>query len=259
MIDPEDMAKEVEEDIEAVIRDASLFAIDRFENENVLALPNDFREELTKVLSGVWLFAVTKAGEPIVEEFRSYGFEHIETKQDEAELFERIRDMFIERYGAAKVTRIFETTRTQLLQLILKGQQDGLPADQIAASLRSAVPELSALRAHTIARTETHSANRFAGQEAARQSRRPLEKTWVIVADTRTRDFGEGGDGVVDEFSHRAMSGVTVPLNEPYFVPTKFGTREPLMFPGDPNGSAGNLINCRCAETYKRVDRGIQG
>lgn len=206
----------------------------------------------------VWLLAAQSGGGEIVEEFRSYGFEHMEAKQDELSLFERIRDMFVERYGAVKVTRIFQTTRDQLLRLIQQGQHEGLAVDAIASSLRSAVPELSRLRAHTIARTETHSANRFAQQQTARESRRALNKTWVTVADTRTRDFGEG-DGVIDQYSHRAMNGVRIPLDQPYYVPTRYGTREPLMFPGDPNGSAGNIINCRCAETYRRADRDNQG
>lgn len=254
MTDPEEMAQAVEGEIEEALSDAMLAAIDRFEKEDVLALPDTFRDKLTDTLSSVWLYATEKAGQPILDEFRSYGFEHLETKADEQSLFERIRDMFIERYGATKVQQIFQTTRNQLMRLILQGQQDGLPIDAIAARLRAAVPELSRLRAHIIARTETHSANRFAQQQTARESRRALNKTWVIVTDSRTRDFGEG-DGVIDEFNHRAMSGVTVPLDQPYFVPTKYGTREPLMFPGDPNGSAGSIINCRCAEFYRRADR----
>lgn len=252
--DPEEMAKEVEASIKATIQKAMEHAVGRYEKDDVLALPDTYRDDLTDVLSEAWLYAAEKASAPLIDEFRSYGFDHLETKQDEQGLFERIRDMFVERYGAAKVTQIFQTTRNQLLQLILEGQREGLAVDAIASRLRTAIPQLAQLRAHVIARTETHSANRFAQQMTARESRRPLDKTWVSVAGPRTRDFGEG-DGVIDEFSHRAMNGTTVPLEQPYYVPTKYGTKEPLMFPGDPNGSAGNLINCRCAETYRRANR----
>lgn len=247
--DPEDMAKGVEPGLESLLTSAMNAAIDRYEQEDVLALPDTFRPDLEALLSELWLEASAAGGETVVDEFRSYGFEHLETKADEQDLFERIRDMYVERYGAAKVTHIFETTRNQLLQMILQGQQDGLTVDQIATQLRASVPQLSRLRASTIARTETHSSNRFAQQQTARESRRALNKTWVSVADPRTRDFGEGGDGIVDEFSHRAMNGVRVPLEQPYFVSTKFGTKEPLMFPGDPNGSAGNIINCFMPDT----------
>lgn len=254
MTDPEEMARGVEQPIRSTLQGAMEYAIGRYEKDDVLALPDTFRDDLTRALSEAWLLATEKAGKPIIDEFRSYGFEHLETKQDEQGLFERIRDMFIERYGASRVTQIFQTTRDQLLRLIQDGQREGLAVDAIASRIREAIPEMARLRAHVIARTETHSANRFAQQQTARESRRALNKTWVAIPGPRTRDFGEG-DGVIDEFSHRAMNGVTVPLEQPYFVPTKYGTKEPLMFPGDPNGSAGNLINCRCAESYRRADR----
>lgn len=243
MTDPEEMAGAVEGSLVTILRDGMDHAIRRYETENILALPETFRDKLTAELSQAWLYATEKAGAAMVEEFRSYGFEHLETKADEQDLFERIRDMFIERYGASRVTQIFQTTRDQLLRLIQEGQREGLAVDAIASRIRSAIPEMARLRAHVIARTETHSANRFAQQQTARESRRALNKTWVSVADPRTRDFGEG-DSVIDDYSHRAMNGVTVPLDQPYYVPTKYGTKEPLMFPGDPNGSAGNLINC---------------
>jgi len=38
-----------------------------------------------------------------------------------------------------------------------------------------------------------------------------------------------------------AMDGVRVPLNENFNV-----DGEMLEYPGDPSGSAGNIINCRC-------------
>jgi hypothetical protein len=36
-----------------------------------------------------------------------------------------------------------------------------------------------------------------------------------------------------------------VPIDEPFIV-----SGEELMYPGDPSGSAGNVINCRCAIGY---------
>jgi hypothetical protein len=50
------------------------------------------------------------------------------------------------------------------------------------------------------------------------------------------------------------MNGVTVPLDEPFAVPTKYGTTENLMFPGDPDGSAANIIGCRCGQVYVPAD-----
>jgi hypothetical protein len=43
-------------------------------------------------------------------------------------------------------------------------------------------------------------------------------------------------------FDHYNMNQIRVPLDKPFNV-----SGQNLMFPGDPNGSAGNVINCRCS------------
>jgi len=48
------------------------------------------------------------------------------------------------------------------------------------------------------------------------------------------------------------MQGVKSPLDIPFKVPYGFGSFEALMFPGDPDGSAGNIINCRCPMTFQQ-------
>ena len=42
------------------------------------------------------------------------------------------------------------------------------------------------------------------------------------------------------------MNLVKVPADQPFKVPSKSGVQD-MMYPGDPNGSAGNVINCRCS------------
>jgi len=59
----------------------------------------------------------------------------------------------------------------------------------------------------------------------------------VHVDDDRVRD----GDNT--DFDHTNVA--SVPINEPFIV-----SGEELMYPGDPNASAGNYIRCRCAMTY---------
>jgi len=46
------------------------------------------------------------------------------------------------------------------------------------------------------------------------------------------------------EFNHAAANGEEVAPDKPFVM-----TGEELMYPGDPNGSAGNVINCHCG-TY---------
>lgn len=87
-------------------------------------------------------------------------------------------------------------------------------------------------RAERIARTETTSVFNTAavdGLHAAETVIGPMRKTWVATYDGRTRA------------SHVAANRQTVPLDEPFRVG---GAR--LMFPGDPTGPPGEVVNCRC-------------
>lgn len=250
--DPVVMGAQFEARIDGFLRDAMSQALAGFEADDIVALPEGFKPDLEAILADVWLYASRAGGDGVLDGLKG-AFPHLESKDAAATLWEQIRDAFVEQYGTQKVTRIFETTRTQLLRMIQAGIQDGKGIEAMVSDIREAIPELSRTRAHIIARTETHGASRHASQAVARTARFPLNKTWLIVRDARTRDFGEA-DGEDDEFNHRQMDGVTIPLSQPYFVPTVYGTREPLMFPGDPNGSAGNIINCRCGERYSRAD-----
>ena len=63
-----------------------------------------------------------------------------------------------------------------------------------------------------------------------------IVKVWNTQGDDRVRD------------GHARTQGQEAPIDEPFYV-----NGEKLMFPGDPKGSAGNIINCRCYMTYKLV------
>lgn len=61
-------------------------------------------------------------------------------------------------------------------------------------------------------------------------------KTWVSVGDERVRP------------AHAEADGQTVALDAPFIV-----DGEELQTPGDPDGSDGNIINCRCSAAYVLV------
>jgi uncharacterized protein with gpF-like domain len=89
-------------------------------------------------------------------------------------------------------------------------------------------------RSLMIARTETGGAANFGNREGAAQTGIELSKTWISSRDGRVRD------------EHSFMDGETKPFNEPY--------SNGLMYPGDPGGSADEVINCRCVETYDLIE-----
>jgi uncharacterized protein with gpF-like domain len=96
---------------------------------------------------------------------------------------------------------------------------------------------MSALRANIIARTETHTAANYGAQQAAELTGLNMKREWVSAQDDRTRDTSEA--------DHVDADGQTVGMKEPFTV-----SGEKLMFPGDPSGSAANVINCRCAVVF---------
>ena len=83
-------------------------------------------------------------------------------------------------------------------------------------------------RAERIARTETTGAFN-AGADQAYAEEGAAVKMWLCAPDARTRD------------AHLAANGTCVSTDDSFDVDGEF-----LSFPGDPSGSAGNVINCRC-------------
>lgn len=144
---------------------------------------------------------------------------------------------FISQWTATKVTQINRTTESQIRRIVRGGMDEGLGVDKIASRIRSFALPMAAVRAHIIARTETHTAANFGAQAAAELTGLQMMREWVSAADERTRD--EAGADHVD------ANGQTVGMKEPFIV-----SGEPLMFPGDPSGSAANVINCRCAVVF---------
>lgn len=83
-----------------------------------------------------------------------------------------------------------------------------------------------------IARTQTTRIENLARIDAYKVGEKlgyKMVKKWVAVGDSRTRD------------AHRHANGMVVDLDEAFNV-----DGEKLMYPGDPNGSPANIINCRC-------------
>lgn len=106
-------------------------------------------------------------------------------------------------------------------------------AQRVDDVLTTSGSERWANRARVIAITETTraygAAVTAAGLEQSRITGRLLRKRWRTEHDDRVRP------------AHRAVDGITLPLYQPFLV-----GGYPLMFPGDPNGPADEVVNCRC-------------
>lgn len=138
--------------------------------------------------------------------------------------------------GLLQAKALSETTMLALRGLIEAGELEGLSAGAIARLIRKNTPAISRTRSVTIARTETHNAATFAGQEAARTTGLPMNKRWLAHLGPRTRD------------SHAEANDQVAGLDEPYLV-----GGYPMMRPGD--GSMGapaeEIVQCRCGELHE--------
>lgn len=206
--------------------------------------------QLARVLTRYWAQSIRSEVRKVQ---RAIG--DLEGKSEDT-LWDQFLAEYIRLYGGQAITDILETTRRQIVEAVDRGLRDGKGIEAIAKEMRERVPALARSRARVIARTETHSAAQYASIEAAKTSRFPLVKVWNSAYDQRTRDFGEG-DGVVDQGNHRAMNGVSVALEEPFMVPNKWGSFDPMQYPGDQAAPAYQCVNCRCALSYKRASRVI--
>ncbi len=91
-------------------------------------------------------------------------------------------------------------------------------------------------RSTAIASAEVVSSSNWASVQAAKSSDLPLVKVWLAIEDKRTRP------------AHAEADGQEVPMDEKFDV-----GGELLDFPGDPSGSPGNILHCRCTSYYKRA------
>lgn len=137
---------------------------------------------------------------------------------------------------AAGVTAI--TTRDDIRNAIAASIAENETSAQTAKKILK-TKGLSPFRAETIALTETHNAAMYANKESGKRLEREtgesLLKVWIPVQDSRTRD------------SHAAMSGHSSIIMGGLFVVG--GDR--MDRPGDPRGSAANVIRCRCTLAYR--------
>lgn len=145
---------------------------------------------------------------------------------------------YIRSYSANRIREISRTLTDYIRGLVFTGVQEGKPNDQIAREIRASTNEISKNRAATIARTETHGAA-LAGIESSlkRKRIRVRKKTWWTAQDDRVRD------------THAAVHGVTIEMDAKFEV-----GKSRMSRPGDPEGDAEEVINCRCSILYTTED-----
>ena len=137
------------------------------------------------------------------------------------------------------VLPISQTTREYILQVISKGTEEGWSIDEMVQQIER--EDYLDGRVQRILRTEINRAINYGNTLAEPKFEYKTQKEWSSVHDNRTRHPHLAADG------QRAM------------IDGKFVVGGELMdFPGDPNASAANTVNCRCV-TLIMVQRDDKG
>lgn len=134
-----------------------------------------------------------------------------------------------------KVRGIGADVAADLTATLTEGSILGEPILSLEARVLD-VFDTSEARAHTIARTSVVPAANGATDTAMgviHDQVVALDKEWLATDDERTRE------------EHAEADGQRVGYNEPFLV-----MGEEMMYPGDPAGSAANVVNCRCVVLY---------
>ena len=206
-----------------------------------VVLPRGFYDRIEATYRQMALASITQFGLRILDQGKSHGL-LLETKESFAQIMTRLALRYIQQEMIRRrITDVVETTRRQIVNAVDRGYREGLGQRGIADQILDLVPSLSASRANVIARTETHGAANYGSNEAAKQTGLPLTREWLAAQDERTRP------------THAAASGQIVGMNDTFRV----GDSD-LMFPGDPEGAAEEVINCRCTLAYIVDDEALE-
>lgn len=191
---------------------------------------DNWRKVFVPVLSGL----ITERGEQLNADFGM-----------EFDVRNLLAEKWFETYTinfSKPINKVSEATIRDILQ---QGMEEGWSIPEMSTNLETTFaqwmegdlsPEdfewfeerMPPFRLETIARTETIKASN-AGSEALYKNWGMEQKEWLATMDGRTRD------------AHALASGQVVGIDEKFEVGGQM-----LAYPGDPAGSAENVINCRC-------------
>ncbi|MFA5187033.1 MAG: phage portal protein [Patescibacteria group bacterium] len=131
-----------------------------------------------------------------------------------------------------KIQGVNATTQARVARQMTAGLESGEGLNELSKRIRSVLGDARKRTLH-IARTQTAGAV-STGRQAGMQASGVELKGWLNSHDTVVRKSHQQA-----ETAHKAG----IPIDQPFWV-----GGEALMYPADPGGSAGNIINCRCLQ-----------
>ena len=172
----------------------------------------------------------------IVKAFVYYTIQDLSSSKAEPK-FNISKDMndYINDFTANKIKLINDTTKQDVKYIILKNLEAGNRMRSIEYDLRQLYDGFNKSRAKTIARTEVAGISNYGSLMGAFEAGAKTKK-WIPILDKFTRD------------SHWEMEDYQEIELDEYF---NVGNSK-MQYPGDPNGAAEEVINCRCSLNFSR-------
>jgi hypothetical protein len=174
------------------------------------------------------------------------------TKSITADVWRSLVNSYLSGIGGERITEINKFTKEYVLKrlrpILAEGINQGLGIAQIGRSIVADIAEYSGkfakYRSERIARTEIVGTSNWASVTSVESSgvKDRLLKKWLVTEDGRER-----------ETHQEMMDHPLIPIDDYFEVRNVKGGVDRMKYPGDPNGSGGNIINCRCTVVYERV------
>lgn len=250
-----ELIESVEDRAESDLSDILMSAMDELAtslkmNGRFTSLPVSSTKTMIDKMIDIWAMSVDGEAEILQGEFKNV-FMPLESKQDRAVELQRIIDNYFAQFGSTRVLNVIQHTENQARNFINKGMMSGRSQEETLKLFIDSIPQVASNRAKVITGTEAHTITQFASQILAERSETVLAKIWNTAADGKVRGFP--ASSAASAFNHRAMNKIKAVLKQKFLIPRGNGGIEALLFPGDPSGSAGNVINCRCVQTFERT------
>jgi uncharacterized protein with gpF-like domain len=141
---------------------------------------------------------------------------------------------YLQQFALTKITSITNTTKEDIRGVLEDMIKRGLSPLDIAKELAKVGRGFSRKQAITIARTESIAAYNFGAIQGAAATGMATHKVWRSARQKRTRP------------DHIAANNQKVKFDDYFIV-----GGERLRHPGDPRGSAKQVVNCRCVMKFE--------
>jgi len=196
-------------------------------------------DRLAKLLRRAYAPTIQQTADRVADEAKKLkpkgGDPRLEQKDEQGVVDTLIKDWILTT-AFEHATSMAKTSQDLVRSAVLDSVQSGLGEVEVGKAIREALGgSISVQRSRLIARTETHTAAQQASLAVVDSlDLPPTKKRWVPVSDARTREH------------HREMRGKpAIERDEAFQV-----GGHALQYPGDENGPASEVINCRCVMVY---------